>query len=57
MKPETLDVLSERMAKEYRQRQSLRFLECAINLAATDFRPEEVAIILRQHAKMLEEWG
>lgn len=52
-----LDALSETATDEYLRRSSVTFLECAISLMATHMTMSEVAEILRQEARNLEEFG
>jgi len=56
-KPSDIDRIADQESIAFRRRQAMTFLECAINLLAHDYRPEEVADILRTQARMLEEWG
>ena len=51
----TLNDLAERETRLFRQRQSLTFLHCAVNLMATDYKLSEVVRILREHADQIEE--
>ncbi|RVH21448.1 hypothetical protein [Sinorhizobium meliloti] len=52
-----LSDLVEREAGEYLRRQSIAFLECAINLCATSMPLGAVADILEAQAEMLREHG
>jgi hypothetical protein len=56
-KHKALNELAQRETQLFQQRQSLAFLECAINLLCTDFDLDDVAMILREHAAQLEDYG
>jgi hypothetical protein len=52
-----IDAMAECITDEFLFRQSMSFIECAINLMATIRHPEEVAAILRDEADLLEQFG
>ena len=53
-----LDFDADAAITAFRRRQSVRFIECAINLAAMDYdHPSDVAEILRSMADDLENYG
>lgn len=57
---EEIDALSdvaERATSEYLRRQSISFLECAVNLCATSMPLDTVADLLEAQAEMLREHG
>lgn len=57
---EELNALSdvvERETGEYLRRQSIAFLECAVNLCATSMPLDTVADLLEAQAEMLREHG
>lgn len=41
----------------FHRTKDMRFLECAIELMQTDYRPDEVAAILRKQAEIVENYG
>lgn len=47
----------ERETGEYLRRQSIAFLECAVNLCATSMPLDTVADLLEAQAEMLREHG
>ncbi|MDW9772564.1 hypothetical protein GOA89_11495 [Sinorhizobium meliloti] len=60
MTAEELNALSdvvERETGEYLRRQSIAFLECAVNLCATSMPLDTVADLLEAQAEMLREHG
>ena len=46
----------EAQVRWYLSQESLRYIECAINLAVTTLPPDEVAEYLRTQADLLEEY-
>lgn len=55
MSRKALNKIAERETKQFCRRQSLAFLDCAINLMSNDYTLEEVVTILREHADQIEE--
>lgn len=49
--------LGELERTRFLRTKDMRFLECAIELMLTDYSPEEVAAILREQAKIVEDYG
>lgn len=49
--------IAEKATEDYLRSQSIRFLECAVNLCATHMPTEAVADLLEAQAEMLREHG
>lgn len=54
---DALDLIAVAETRRFLRTKDMRFLECAIELMLTDYHPEEVAAILREQARIVEDYG
>lgn len=54
---DALDLIAVAETRRFLRTKDMRFLECAIELMLTDYHPDEVASILREQARIVEDYG